>query len=84
VFENRVLRRVFGSRRYEMTGHWRKLHIEGLQNWNSSPSVIRTMKSRGMRWTGYMPRIGEKNNLYSLLLRKPEGKRPLGTPDTSW
>jgi hypothetical protein len=80
VFENRVLRRIFGPRRDKGIGEWRKLHNEELQDLYSSPSKIRIMKSRRMRWAGHVARMGEKRNAYRLLVGKPEGKRPLGRP----
>jgi hypothetical protein len=78
VFENRVLRRIFGSKRDEVTGGWRKLHNEELRNLYSSPSITRIIKSRRMRWAGHVARKGEKRNAYKLLVGKPEGKTPLG------
>jgi hypothetical protein len=78
VFENRVLRRIFGPKRDEVTREWRKLHDEELRDLYSSPSIIRIIKSRRMRWAGYVARMGEKRNEYRLLVGKPEGKRPLG------
>jgi hypothetical protein len=60
VFENRVLRRIFGSKKYEVTGGWRKLHNEELHNFYSSPSIIRMIKSRRMRWAGHVARMGMK------------------------
>jgi hypothetical protein len=80
VFENRVLRRIFGPKRDEVTGEWRKLHNKELHYLYSSPSIIRIIKSRRMRWAGHVARMGEKRNAYRLLVRKPEGKRPLGRP----
>jgi hypothetical protein len=77
VFVNRVLRKLFGPKRGEGTGGWRKLNNEGLGDLYSSPSIIRIIKSRRMRWAGYIARIGEKRNAYRLLVGKPEGKRPL-------
>jgi hypothetical protein len=74
-FENRVLRRIFGPKRDEVMGGWRKLQNE-LHNLYSSPSIIRMIKSRRMRWAGHVARMGEKRNAYRLL----EGKRPLGRP----
>jgi hypothetical protein len=84
VFENRVLRRVFGPQRDEVTGEWRKLHNEELRDLYSSPSIIRIIKSRRMRWTGHVARMREKKNAYRLLVGKPEGKRPLGRPRRRW
>jgi hypothetical protein len=80
VFENRVLRRTFGPRRDDVTGDWRKLHNEELHNLYSSPNIIRMMKSRRMRWAGHVGRMGETRNAYRILVRKPEGNRPLGRP----
>jgi hypothetical protein len=80
VFENRVLRRIFGPKRDEVKGGWRKLHNEELRHLYSSPNIIRMIKSRRMRWAGHVARMGEKRNTYSLLVGKPEGKRPLGRP----
>jgi hypothetical protein len=84
VFENRVLRRIFGTKRDEVTGEWRKLHNEELRDLYSSPSIIRIIKSRRMRWAGHVARTGKKRNAYRLLVGKPEGKRPLGTPRCRW
>jgi hypothetical protein len=67
-----------------MTGGWRKLHNEELHNLYSSPSIIRIIKSRRMRWVGPVARMGEKRNVYRLLVGKPEGKRPLGRPRRKW
>jgi hypothetical protein len=84
VFENRVLRRIFGPKRDEERGGWRKLHNEELYNLYSSPIIIRIINSRRMRWAGHVARMGEKRNAYSILVSKPEGKRPLGRPRRSW
>jgi hypothetical protein len=73
-----VLRRLFGPKRDGVMGGWRKLHYEELHNFYSSPSIIRIIKSRRMRWAGHVARMGEKRNVYRLLVGKPEGKRPLG------
>jgi hypothetical protein len=78
VFENRVLRRIFGPKRAKVTGEWRKLYNEELYDLYSSPRI---MKSRWMvRWAGHVARTGKKRNAYRLLVGKPEGKRPLGIP----
>jgi hypothetical protein len=84
VFENRVLRRIFGPDRDGVTGGWRKLHNEELHNLHSSPSTIRIIKWRRMRWAGHVARMGEKRNVYRLLVGKSEGKRPLGRPRRWW
>jgi hypothetical protein len=76
VFENKVLRRIFGPKRDEVTGGWRKLHNEELCDLYSSPSIIRIIKSRRMRWAEHVARTGEERNAYRLLVGKPEGKRP--------
>jgi hypothetical protein len=83
-FQNRVLRRIFGPKRDEVTSEWRKLHNEELHYLYSSPSIIRIIKSRSMRWAGHVARMGEKSNAYRLLVGKPEGKRPLGRPRRRW
>jgi hypothetical protein len=80
VFENRLLRRIFGPKRDGVTGGWRKLHNEELHNLYSPPSINRITKPRRMRWAGHVARMGEKRNVYRLLVGKPEGKRPLGGP----
>jgi hypothetical protein len=84
VFENRVLRMVFGQKRDEVTGEWRKLHNDEFRNLYSSPSIIRIIKSRRMRWVGHVVRMGAKRNAYRLLVGKPDGKRPLGRPRRRW
>jgi hypothetical protein len=84
VFENRVLRRIFGPKRDRVMGGCRKLRNEELHNLYSSPSIIRTIKSRRMRWAGHVARMGEKRNVYRLLVGKPEGKRRLGRPKRRW
>jgi hypothetical protein len=73
-----VLRRIFGPKTDEVTGEWRKLHNEELRDVYSSPSIIRIIKSRRMRWAGHVARLGEKRNAYMLLVENPEGNRPLG------
>jgi hypothetical protein len=84
VFENRVLRRIFGPKRDEVTGEWRKLPNGELHNLYSSPDIIRQIKSRRMRWAGHVTRMGEGRNVYRFLVGKPEGKRPLGRPRRRW
>jgi hypothetical protein len=84
VFENRVLRRIFEPKRGEETGEWRKLHNEELRDLYSSPSIIRIIKSRRMRWAGLVARMGEKRNAYRLLMGKPERTKPLGRPRRKW
>jgi hypothetical protein len=84
VFENRVLRRIFGPKLDEVTGEWRKLQNQELHDLYPSPSIIRIIKSRRMRWEGHVARMGEKRNAYRLLVGKPEGKRPLGRPRRRW
>jgi hypothetical protein len=75
VFKNRVLRRIFGPKRDEVTEEWRKLHNKELRDLYSSPSIIRIIKSKRMRWAGHVARMGEKRNAYRLLMGKPEAKR---------
>jgi hypothetical protein len=72
--------RIFGPKGDEATGGWRKLHNEELHNLFSSPNIIRTIKSRRMRWAGHVARMGETRNAYRILVGKPEGKRPQGRP----
>jgi hypothetical protein len=84
VIENRVLKRLFGPKRDGVTGGWRNLYNEELHNLYSSPSIIRIIKSRRMRWEGHVAQMGEKRNVYRLLVGKPEGKRPLGRPSHRW
>jgi hypothetical protein len=84
VFENMVLRRIFGPKRDEMMGEWRKLHNEELHNLYSSPDIIRQVKSRRMRWAGHVACMGEERKVYKVLVGKPEGMRPLGRPRRRW
>jgi hypothetical protein len=84
VFENRVLRRIFGPQRDEATGEWRRLHNEKLNDLYSSPNIIRVIKSRKMRWAGHVARMGEKRGAYTILVRRFEGRRPLGRPRRRW
>jgi hypothetical protein len=78
VFENRMLRRVFGPKRDEVTGEWRKLHNEELSDLYSLPNIVRVGKSRRMRWAGRVARMGERRVVHRVLVGKAEGKRPLG------
>jgi hypothetical protein len=80
VIENRVLKRLFGPNRDEVTGEWRKLHNEELRELYTSPIIIIIIKSNRMTWAGHVALIGEKKNEYRLLVGKPEGKPPLGRP----
>jgi hypothetical protein len=73
VFENRVLRRIFGPKRDEVTGEWRKLHNEELHNLYSSPDIIRQVKSRRMGWAGHVASMGEERKVYKVCVGKPEG-----------
>ena len=80
VFENRVLRRIFGSKRDEVTGEWRKLHNEELNDLYCSANIVRVIKSRRMRWAGHVAGMGERRGVYRVLVGKSEGKTPLGKP----
>ena len=84
MFENRVLRRIFGPKRGEVTGEWRKLHNEQLNDLYSSPNIVRVLKSRRMRWVGLVKCMGERRSVYRVFVGKPEGKRPLGRPWCRW
>jgi hypothetical protein len=82
--ENRVLRRISGPKRLEVIESWRKLHNEELHNLYSSPSIIRMIKSRRMRWAGHVAGMGAKRNAYGILVGKPQGKRTLGRLRRRW
>jgi hypothetical protein len=84
VFENMVLRRIFGPKWDEVTGEWRKLHNEELNGPYSLPNIMRVIKSRRLRWAGRVARMGEGKGVYRVLVGKPEGKRPLGRPRRRW
>jgi hypothetical protein len=84
VFENSVLRRIFGSKKDEVIGGWRKLHNAELHNLYSSPSIIRMIKSRSMRCAGHVARMGEKQDAYRILVGNPKGNRPVGRPRRRW
>jgi len=80
VFENRVLRRIFGPKGDWLTGEWGKLRNEELNDLYSSPSFVRVIKSKRMRWAGHVARMGERRGGYRILVGKPEGKKRLGSP----
>jgi hypothetical protein len=84
VFGNKVLRRIFGLKRDEVGGGWRKLYNEELHDLYSSPSIIKTINTRSMRWARHVARMGEKRNAYRLLVGKPEVRIPLGRPRCRW
>ena len=84
MFENMVLRRIFGPRRDEVTGEWKRLHNEELNDFYCSPNMVRVIKSRRMRWAGHVARMDEERGVYRVLVGKPEGKRPLGRPKRRW
>jgi len=84
VFENRVLRRVFGTKKDEVTKEWRKLHNKELNDLFCSPNIVRVTKSRRIIWTGHVARTGDSRGLYRVLVGKPGGKRPLGRPRSRW
>jgi hypothetical protein len=84
VFENRVLRRMFGPRRDKVTGEWRKVHNGELNDLYSSPNTVQVIKSGRMRWAGHVACMGERRGIYSNLVGKPEGKKPLGRPRHRW
>jgi hypothetical protein len=79
-----VLRRIFGPKRDEVTGEWRRLHNEELNDLNSSPNIIRVIKSRRMRWAGHVARMGEGRSVYSILVGIPGGRTPLGRHRRRW
>ena len=84
VFENRVLRRVFGPKRDEVTGEWKTLHNEEVSDLYSLPNIVRVVKSRRMRWAGHVARMVKGRGVHRVLVGKPEGKRPLGRPRRRW
>jgi hypothetical protein len=79
-----VWRRIFGPKREKKTGEWRKLHKEELNDPYCSPSIVRVIKSRRIRWVGHVACMGERRGVYRVLMRKPEGKRPLGRTRRRW
>jgi len=84
VFENMELRRIFGPRRDEVTGDWRRLHNEELNDLYCSPNIVQVIKSRRMRWAVHVARMGEERGVYRVLVGKPEGRRPVGRPGRRW
>ena len=84
MFENRVLRNVFGPKRDEVTGEWTKLHNEELNDLYSLPNILRVVNSIRMRWAGHVARMGEVRGVHRVLVGKPAGKRPLGRPRRRW
>ena len=84
VFENMALRRIFGSTRDEVTGGWRRLHNEELNDLYSSPNIVRVIKSRRVRWARHVARMGEERGAYRVLVGKPKGKRSMGRPRRRW
>jgi hypothetical protein len=84
MFENRVLRKIFGLKRVEVAGGWRRLHNEELNNLYMSQNIIRVIKSVRMRWMGHVTCVEEMRNAFSILVRKPEGKRQVGRPRHRW
>jgi hypothetical protein len=84
VFENRVSSIVFGPKRDEVTGEWRTLHNEELNDLYPLPNIVRVVKSRRMKWAGHVARMGEDRGVHRVVVGKPEGKRPLGRPRRRW
>jgi hypothetical protein len=84
VFVKRMLRRIFGTKRDDVTREWRKQHNEELYDLYFSPFIVRVIKSRRMRWAGLVARMGERRGVYRVLVGKPQGKRTLGRPRRRW
>ena len=84
AFENMVLTRIFGRSRDEVTGEWRRLHNEELNDLYCSPNIVRVIKWRRMRWAGHVARMGDERGMYRVLVGKAEGKRQLGRPRRRW
>jgi hypothetical protein len=84
IFENRVLRRIFGSKRGEVKGEWREVNNEELNDLYCLSNIVRVIKSRSLRWVGHVEHMGERRGVYRVLVGKHEGKRPLGRPSLRW
>jgi hypothetical protein len=84
VFENRVLSKIFGPKRGEVTWEWRRLHNEELDDLYSSPNIIRVIKLRRIRWAAHVACMGQKRGAYRILVGRPEGRQPLGRPRCRW
>jgi hypothetical protein len=84
VYENRVLRKIFGPKRDEVTGEWRELHKKELNDLYSTPNIFRVTKSRRISWAGHVSCMGKRRGVYRVLVGKPEGKRPLWRPRSRW
>jgi hypothetical protein len=84
MFENRMLRRIFGAKRDGVMRKWRKLLNEELNDLHSSPNIIRVIKSKRTRWVGHVTRMGERRSVYGVLVRKPNGESPIGRPWRRW
>ena len=84
VYDIRVLRRIFRPKRDQVTGEWRKLHNEKLNDLYYSPNIVRVIKSRRIKWAGYVASMGERRGIYRILVGRPEGKRPFGRPRRRW
>ena len=84
MFENKVLRKIFGAKRYEITGQWRKLRNAELHSLYSSPNIIRSLKSRRLRWAGHVARMEHSRNGYRVLAGRSDGKSPLGRLRYGW
>jgi hypothetical protein len=84
VFDNSVLRRIFGPRRDEVRGEWRKLNNKELSDLYSLPNIVRVIKSRRMRWTGHVACMRESRDVYRVFMGNPEGQRPLRRPRRRW
>ena len=84
MFLNTVLRKTVGRERDDVTGEWRRRHNEELCDLQSSPNIVRAIKSRRMRWAAYVARMGDRRSVYRVLMGKPEGQRPLGRPRLRW